>query len=168
MTDKLSRPKLARIPRPMTEKQKAARLANLAAGRKKRLEEIKQNKDKGEDYDDYDPSSDSDSSDSDAFVIKKKKKQPPKRELIREKDLPYAQKSEIEELRDMVYQLADITKKQAKKQKAARKKVPRPQKEGGTNVVVFPQNPPNQAGITNQVKPVSTTQMDQLWKSLYS
>ena len=70
--------RLAKPKRVMTDKQKAARCLNLAAGRKKRMDAIKQNKEKPDEYDissndgSIDESESSDSSDNDAFVLTKK------------------------------------------------------------------------------------------------
>ena len=64
----------------MTEKQKSARCLNLAAGRKKRMEAIKQRKEKPDKYDissndgSIDESDSSDSSDNDAFKAKKRER----------------------------------------------------------------------------------------------
>lgn len=67
--------------RQLTDKQKAARIDNLAKGRKKRMEMIKQKREmKEQEYDiSSDESYDSDSSsnsDNDAFVISKARKKP--------------------------------------------------------------------------------------------
>src|SRR5687768_8730609 len=61
----------------ITEKQKAARMANLAAGRKKRMEQLKQKKE-GNKEDEYDLSSNeendsSSESDNEALILSKKK-----------------------------------------------------------------------------------------------
>ena len=74
-SNKVNKPK-----RVMTDKQKSARCLNLAAGRKKRMDAIKQKKEKPDEYDissndgSIDESESSDSSDNDAFVLTKAKK----------------------------------------------------------------------------------------------
>ena len=112
----------------MTEKQKAARIANLANDRKKRMEMIKQKKEqKPEEYDissndgsvdESDSSSDSD----DAFVISKAKKKNAK--TITPKEQRKSKKTEhpsdnnirgdVDELKTMILELANMQKKQNK------------------------------------------------------
>ena len=137
----------------MTEKQKAARIANLANGRKKRMEMIKQKKErKSEEYDissndgsldESESSSDSD----DAFVTSKAKKRSGKTDAMLEmlkkderpvkehklKNLNDGLKGEVDELKNMIIELANMQKKQ---HKTARKSRP----SGGTKIVVLPQN----------------------------
>ena len=98
----------------ITEKQKAARMANLEKGRAKRKEMMNKKKEtpKHEEYDLedlYDGDGD-DSSDDETFVISKQK---PKNHPTREDIL----KNEVDELKNMVIQLATLQKKQNKKQK---------------------------------------------------
>lgn len=158
--------KQAKSRKGMTEAQRKARLANLAAGRQKRLESIKQKQEEA-DYrskqESYDLSSedsfeDSESdTDDDAFIIsRKKKKEPPKRkdrktkDLIQKKDLKQKRddslKHEVDELKNMVVTLANLQKKQAR-----RKSTPR--KSGGTKIVVLP---PNGAPSVSGTKPTGT------------
>ena len=68
-SNKVNKPK-----RVMTDKQKAARCLNLAAGRKKRMEAIKQKKEKPDEYDiSSNDGSIDESDDDDAFVLTKAK-----------------------------------------------------------------------------------------------
>ena len=135
--------------RPMTDKQKAARLANLERGRKKRMESIKQKKEdeqepKGVEYDlsSEDDRPDLSSSDSDAFVISKKK---PKKKQKTEKGplVPLGDnlRDDFDELKSMVTELAKMQKKQHK----SIQRNSAPKKEGGTKIVVLPQNNAPQA-----------------------
>ena len=96
------------VKRPMTDKQKKARLANLEAGRKKRKEMIAQ---KNEEYDISSEDSSETESDNEAFVIsKKKRKQAVKKpirsrdDVIQGKDLKSQDnlQSEVSELKEMV------------------------------------------------------------------
>ena len=132
--------------RPMTDKQKAARLANLERGRKKRMESIKQKKEveqepKGVEYDlsSEDERPELSSSDSDAFVISKKK--PKKKQSKAEKGplVPLGDnlRDDFDELKSMVAELAKMQKKQNK----SIQRNSAPKKEGGgTKIVVLPQN----------------------------
>ena len=136
--------------RTMTEKQKAARMANLANGRKKRMEMIKQKKEqKPEEYDlssndgSIDESDSSSDSDNDAFVISKAKKKQaiPVKEKEKASRSSHKSKSknndnlkgEVEQLKSMMFELASYQKKQ---NKTARRSRP----SGGTKIVVLPQN----------------------------
>ena len=82
--------RLAKPKRVMTDRQKAARCLNLAVGRKKRMEAIKQKKEKPDEYDissndgsiDESDSSDDLSSDNDDFVLTKAKKKSGKTESL--------------------------------------------------------------------------------------
>ena len=119
----------------MTEKQKGARIANLANGRKKRMEMLKQKKEqKPEEYDisSNDGSldeSDSSSDSEDAFVISKAKKKNAKTEPPSNNNL----RGDVDELKTMILELANMQKKQ---NKSVRKSRP----SGGTKIVVLPQN----------------------------
>ena len=131
----------------MTEKQKAARIANLANGRKMRMEMLKQKKEqKPEEYDissndgsldESDSSSDSD----DAFVISKAKKKnaktvaPVERKKSKKTEPPSDNnlRGDVDELKTMILELANMQKKQ---NKSVRKSRP----SGGTKIVVLPQN----------------------------
>lgn len=129
---------------PMTDKQKAARLANLERGRKKRMEVIKQKKEadiepKGVEYDlsSEDERPDLSSSDSDAFVISKKK--PKKKQSKSEKSplVPLGDdlRDDFNELKSMVTELAKLQKKQTKVMRHSTQK-----KDAGTKIVVLPQS----------------------------
>lgn len=107
--------------KPITEKQRQARIKNLAAGREKRLANVQAKK---KPIQEYDIDSD-DSSDDDEFVLSKKKKGGSKPTAPKEPkgDL----KGELQELRGMMFQLA----KQQKKHKA---------RPPSNKIVVIPQN----------------------------
>jgi len=78
-----------KVRKPMTEKQKAARLANLAAGRKKRMEMVKQRSSLTDTQQEYDLSSESPSdsdSNGEAFLIKKKSRRSVKKAPLLKKD----------------------------------------------------------------------------------
>ena len=112
--DRTTRPK-----KTMTEKQKIARMANLASGRKKRIEAIKLKKETAK-PDEFDLSSDdgsteseSDSdSDNGAFIISKKKKAPTRKRGKSEQRHGKADsqkvQSEVEELKNMIFELANV------------------------------------------------------------
>ncbi len=138
----------------MTDEQRRVRLDNLARGRKKRAEMVKQKKEqKPEEYDissndgSLDESDSSSDSDNDAFVISKAKKKQPKPVKEKEKVLRSSRKSterahsknnenlkgEVDELKTMIIELANMQKKQ---NKSVRKSRP----SGGTKIVVLPQN----------------------------
>lgn len=145
--------KVMKTRRPMTEKQKAARLANLEAGRKKRMEMVKQKKTglpvKHHEYDLSSNESDS-SSDSDAFVISKKKRVPKKEALTRKqkdrsKEEIHKFKDDVDELKTMVMELAKLQKKQNKSIKSSKRS------GGGTKIVMVPPNQP---------QPISKPQTD--------
>lgn len=141
---KPARPKLR-----MTEKQKAARLANLEAGRKKKAELVKQKKMQQNEYDLSSSSSDSCDSESDAsFIMKKVVK--PKQNKIKERSLNRSDeanfgfdpkydnlKNYVDEIKNSLVELANNQKKQ---NKATRKQTKRA--SGGTKIVVLPQNNP--------------------------
>lgn len=144
----------------MTVKQKAARLANLEKARLKRSQGAKQKKEEKEQ--EYDLSSEnsgyetgSDSDGSDAFVITKaktkggKNKITPKHRPTKSKKLTNRSrtdssrddyKQDVDELKDMVYALATLQKKQQKATKRQTKKSGG--NNGGTKIVVLPQNTP--------------------------
>jgi len=136
--------------RQLTDKQKAARIDNLAKGRKKRMEMIKQKKEmKEQEYDiSSDDSYDSDSSsgsDNDAFVISKAKKKPVLQPIRRSSHKqPHASKQanrtpdshlrqDVDELKSVIIELASMQKKQHKERKRSK------QSSGGTKIVVLPQ-----------------------------
>jgi hypothetical protein len=119
----------------ITDKQKIARLANLEAGRKKRMEQLQKKKQtkKVEEYDlssSEDSSSDSDE-ESSYTLSKKKAKTAPKKEAKKE---DANLKQDFDELKNMVVELASLQKKQ---NKALKRKEP---KSGGTKIVVIPPN----------------------------
>ncbi len=146
----------------MTDKQKQARLKNLEIGRQKRAESIKQKKQAQEE--EYDLSSEdeksSSGSESEDYVISKvsAKKQTGKTSVLKNKklvkeDKPNKSNKEIEELRNMVIELATMQKKQ-RKQKSA------PRSSGGTKIVVLPNN------NTSQPKSTNTATIDALLRAL--
>ena len=133
---------------PMTEKQKAARLKNLENGRKKRMDKIKQKKEQEQEEEyDIDTSEDEQASESDddsQFIISKKKPKVPK---SKPKDIQPSKKAvgddkvkgEIDDLKNMVMQLAMLQKKQTRK--ANKNKKP-----SSTKIVVLPNNAPSGSG----------------------
>lgn len=169
--------KKKKVKRVMTEKQKAARLANLARGRKKRLENIQQKKEV-KPTEEYDLSSQSDSetdsdvsSDNDAFIISKAKKakraktkEPPVKEKKtrfvvgkeKRREIDDGLRTDVDELKFMVMELAELQKKQNKKTRKQTEK-----KSGGTKIVVLPQSNNN-----NTTKPPHGDLMEALRKSL--
>lgn len=156
----------------MTEKQKAARNLNLKKAREKRAELTKKKYEaKNEEYDlsSNDETIDSDSSESDdAFILSKKKKTTKPKHKIpleeKKKNRGMAdtnmifQKNEIDELKNMIYQLATAQKKQNK----ALKKEPK-RSSGGTKIVVLPQ--PNTPPPT-QIRAHTDSSLEVLRKSL--
>ncbi len=171
--DKVQKPK-----RKITEKQKIARLANLARGRQKRQEMVKQKREQKE----YDLSSDDDSFDSesnsdcseDAFIISKaQKKTKPSKPVsarrqnnhptfeqskdskVRKNDNDNDLKNEVNELKNIVFELANMQKKQNKTSRRQTKK------SGGTKLILLPQNTP-----APQTKPLAGIDLLELRKSL--
>ncbi len=167
MDTSIAKPKVKKI---MTPKQKEARLANLAKGRKKRMDGI-QNKKQDDKIDEYDLSSDSDMSedsksmsDDEAFVISRKKK--PVREASckkidnigkssNKKKPNDSLKRDFDELKSIVAELASLQKKQSSK-------ISRSSREGkgSTKIVVLPQSQPQARNNNND------SFMDALRKSL--
>ena len=159
----------------MTDKQKAARCVNLAAGRKKRMEAIKQRKEKPDEYDissndgSIDESDSSDSSDNDAFVLTKAKKKSGKTESLQKNlkskkqnpKLPIGDnlRDDVDELKSMI-ELANMQKKQHKASKKRSSK-----KSGGTKIVVLPQHA-SAPVITSQIRAYTDSSLDALKKSL--
>lgn len=128
----------------MTEKQRIARLANLATAREKRMENIKLMKEQETKQDGYDISSDENeeesSSDSEAFIISKKKpvnKKPVKPIKSKKRENEYANINEFNELKNIVFELAKKNKrKQAKQHPVGTTKIinvmpPQQQVQGG-------------------------------------
>jgi hypothetical protein len=146
----MSEPK---IKKPLTDKQKAARIKNLENGRKKRMEMIQQKKAALEDKEgEYDLSSNDDfssESDNDDFIISRaSSKKKPKIDVKKSKprnihNNPDQLKNEVNELKSIVMELATLQKKQHK----ARKHVDRP--SGGTKIVVLPNNGAGQPKTCN-------------------
>ncbi len=161
-----------KVKKTMTEKQKAARMLNLANGRKKRMEMIKQ-KQESKSHCEYDIESDNDSDSSSSgdesdFVISKKKKTiKPKKVAFSEPKTKVSKqhnetdnylKKDIDELKNMMYLLAT---EQKKTKKAAKKQTKR--SSGGTKLVILPQtNAPNNP----QPNKSNDSQMDALRRSL--
>ena len=146
----------------MTDKPKAARLANLERGRKKRMEFLKQKKDKEKEPKqvEYDLNSNSsssmsssDESDNDTFIISKRPKKGGLGSARKVEASHKKQKSEkgedfnsirsdVDELKNMIFDLASLQKKQNKRSSQKRKGG----RSGGTKIVVLPQNSsPNQS-----------------------
>lgn len=136
------RSRLGRAKRTMTDKQKAARLANLERGRRKRLDELKQ-KNETKPTEEYDLSSVSNSStdsESEGFVISKRKKKEPRVKsatkserhrppVLARDDL----RNDVDDLKYAVIELAKLQKKQNKTRKQTKRS------SGGTKIVVLPQ-----------------------------
>jgi hypothetical protein len=122
--------------RKITAKQKEARLKNLEAGRKKRMEQLQQKKEEGDEgY--YNDSSSESSSDSDDLVISrlKAKKKTGKTSVIkRVMKADNKLEDQVNELRNMVTDLALLHKKQ--KSKTKKRSTP------PVNINVLPNNPP--------------------------
>ena len=153
----------------LTDAQKAARLKNIQKASKVRMQNINERK-KVKEQEEYDLSSNeenesSSESDNDAFIISKKK--PTKKTKVVEKtikprvldrtfdDKSYKLKNELDELRNIVTDMALMQKKQ---HKATRKQTNRT--SGGTKIVVLPQSQgSNQSGPSDTV-------MDALRRSL--
>jgi hypothetical protein len=147
-----------KVKQKMTEKQKSARLANLEAGRKKRMELMRKKKEvqQQEEYDLSSKSSSEESpSDDDAFIISKKKKKSKKVVKQTESPLPKDDpfRNELNEIKNIVVELANLQKKQNKAQKHTNKS------SGGTKIVVLPQN-------TTQAKQPNDSVMEMLRKSI--
>ena len=170
-SNKVNKPK-----RVMTDKQKSARCLNLAAGRKKRMDAIKQKKEKPDEYDissndgSIDESESSDSSDNDAFVLTKAKKRSGKTDALqkqlkskkRETKQPTSDnlRGDVDELKSMMIELANMQKKQHKASKKRSSK-----KSGGTKIVVLPQQ--TSAPVTaSQIRAHTDSSLDALRKSL--
>lgn len=151
--------------RQMTDKQKVARLANLEKGRLKRLGNVNKKKDIEDrskhtvEYDlssEYTNDSSSDSEGSGDFVISKKKtkfkenksistQKPIKRRKDNTKAKPRYNEldkynNDIDELKKMVYTLANLQKEQHRAVKKQSKKTDRSARQGSTKIVVLPQN----------------------------
>lgn len=159
---------LSKKGRPMTEKQQAARLENLRKGREKKMETAKHKKEaKVEEYElssQYSDSSGDSDSDSDAFTISRKKKVIPKekqkeRRLVSRSgpiDNNNTLQKDMDHLKSIVEDLANLQKKQNKAVRKAKKET---KKSGGTKIVVLPQQ-------SSQATSANSSVMDALRKSL--
>ena len=130
----------------ITEKQKQVRLENMKKARTKRMQNIKEKKEASlnEEYDlsSEDPSSESDAGD---FIISKKRPtQRTKEEAKKVKGRDDYLANEMNELKTIVYELASMQKKQHK----VRKRSP---KQGGTKIVVLPNNQSTRNASTDSV-----------------
>lgn len=149
----------------ITDKQRAARMANLAKGRKKRMETIKQKKE-GLSNDEYDISSndgdndndnDESSSDDDLIISRKKSTKNKKTEISKS---PNNLKNELDELKNMVIDLATLQKKQNKQNKKNRSN------SGGTKIVVLPNNSSKTTDQNSSINTQINKSMDALARSL--
>ena len=124
--------------KPITEKQRAARLANLASGRKKRMEAalakkgLVSQKQQHEEATDYDTDYDTDESSSEGFVISKKKQTRVRPRTDVEPNDLRSLRGDFDELKDIVKQMAILQKKSRKRSKS----VPVPPQREATNVIV--------------------------------
>ena len=157
----------------MTDEQKSARCLNSAAGRKKRMDAMKQKKEKPDEYDissndgSIDESDSSDSSDNDAFVLTKAK-QTKKTIPDHHKKITNKKKSnkdnnlrgDVDDLESMMIKLANMQKKQHKASKKRSSK-----KSGETKIVVLPQNA-STPNTTSQIRAYTDSSLDALRKSL--
>lgn len=158
MNDSNTEKPLVKPKQKITNKQKDARLMNLELGRKKRMENIKQRKEAEKNKpEEYDLSSNSESESDDGFVISKKKPAkkvafttPPNVALKPRVDDNL--RSEMNELKNIVLELANIQKKQNKKKDK--------QSNKGTKIVVLP--PSTSGGGTTSLG----SEMERLKKSL--
>jgi hypothetical protein len=106
----------------LTDKQKAARSANLAKGRAKRAEMSKQKQEmKEQKHDEREEDEESDQSSDDEDLIVSKRKSVKKK--IQVEDDANTLKKEFSELKSMVYDLATITRKTNKIMKQNSKQV---------------------------------------------
>ena len=137
-----------RAKRPMTDKQKVARLANLEKGRKTRQENIQKRKEPQDEEYDLDTESDDESDDDDDFILSKVKHKlkPSKNE----------KKPDKNELKDDVNQLKDIVEQLVVMQKKKTKKANKPR--NSTKIVMLP---PSVSAAS-----ASNTLLEQLRKSL--
>ncbi len=125
----------------ITDKQKAARTANLANARKKKAELLKQKAESKKIESDFESESDSssdsssdESSDSEAFTISKSrsKKVVPVKKLKKVK-IPVS--NEVQDLKSLVLELATMNKQQ-------HKKIKKESKKGGNVNLILPPNQP--------------------------
>jgi len=160
--------------RNLTDKQKAARSDNLAKGRQKRMEMIKQKREsKQQEYDlssdeSYDSDCDTSSSDNDAFVISKAKKKPIKQRVQKESKPNLKRqgseshlRKDVDELKSMMIELASMQKKQQKKER----REPR-RSGGGTKIVVLPQQGGGNGQLQSQSQP-KDDYLEKLRKSIF-
>lgn len=160
MTEEKTKPKPGK--KEMTEKQKKARLNNLLVGRQKRMENLKRKKEeKNNKQDEYDLTSEEptdSSSDEGDFIISKKKpakKKDAPKPKPRSRDESPPQKNEIEELKNMVMDLALMQKKH---NKAIRKHTTKPVNK----LVLLPQT----SAPAHESNHMRDSMMDMLRKSL--
>ena len=160
------------IKRKMTDKQKAARNINLEKARAKRAEMANHKKsgNKSSKKDDIDISSDDsaadsfsdDSSSSEAFTISKTKKTKPTQSKLsksnRQKQPKNSMQGEVDDLKSMIIELANMQKKQNKNVKKQSQR-----SLGGGNTTI--NLPPN---ISQAIAPVmpSSRQMDPYLESM--
>ncbi len=136
-------PKTKRV---ITEKQKAARTANLANARKKKAELLKQKASSKKVESDFESLSDSssdsssdESSDSEAYTISKSKSKSKKAVPVKKpKKIKIPVNNEVQDLKSLVLELATMNKQQHKKINRESKK----QKSGGNVNLILPQNNP--------------------------
>ncbi len=162
----------------MTDKQKTARLANLERGRKIRMESVKQKKESKQAKDtEYNLSSDNstqDESDSESdngdFILSRKKKsvkqKTPKKQVsdnpkIQSNDKYLDLGKDVDELRNIVMELANIQKKQNKAVKNAKKQTSGSGKKTINNIVLPSGGQNSPAKLTND------SVMDALRRSLF-
>ena len=149
----------------MTEAQRKARLANLAAANGKKRKQDYRSKQQSYDLssDDSYAESETETDDDDAFIISRKKnfkeKHSKRNNTVSKKDIRKHNrddhlKREVDELKNMIVSLANLQKKQARRK-------PIEKKSGGTKIVVLP---PNAASEKPQTQ--SDSVIDALRKSL--
>lgn len=123
-----------RIKKKITDKQKAARIKNLAKGRATRAKNIKARATakKAPEYDLGDTSDETESEeevDLDSFVLSKKKAK-----SVKSKKAERTEDPVVEDVRKEMQEMREVMAAMAKKQKSLR----RPRKEGGTKLVILP------------------------------
>ena len=120
----------------ISEKQKAARTANLAVGRAKRLENIKNKKSPASSYEIESSESEASESESDddiEFTLSKKKKETREKPKPKKESKPAKVDNKLQEdvnqLKTLTAQLIELPKKKAKK---------KPRKEPSNKLIVHP------------------------------
>ncbi len=117
--------------KPITEKQRVARQANLAKGRETRRLKIAERKKqpKSAEYD-LESSSDDEEVDMSSLILSKKKHKKPERQMKGVDDDMSSMRKEMQEMRSVMY---EMSKRQRKK----------PRKQASTKIVLLPnQNQP--------------------------